>query len=1273
VKPHDIPLVRRILLWTTYASPKLKISALLEVVAIEEDDDRIDPEARVDEEQVLQFCSSLIRKRHDFFELAHFSVQEYLEKIGDVNLIDYQYHTNPRLHLAKACLRFLCLSDFDRPPPVTAEEMEEVISQHAFLESATMTWLDYAGSNLEHVGLYGQIQCLFQPKRSYNFMIYAVVMLRGLHEECYDCFEDQANFSTDLQKTIEMATSGDFGPLHVAALLGLPEICEWLLAEGYDVNQGSPFGSPIECSVFGPFCSVWRYLGYRDDIDTRTVQDSIDEMGKGMQEKTIVALLSAGGNCKMTVPGGIPLWSAGLSISKSKNYGPLFSILVKHGMPVQEDTMQELQMVEDKNIFEPLLQVIQDVKDLSITTEQRDEIRTLGIQMGIGTVSSLLRGESISLKQLSNLAEHAISYDQLDIIQPLFEHPAFAMDMELPGIDGTILHLAARRHSVKVMHALLDLGFEPSRPDSQGRTVLQESATLQNDSIMRRLVENPKCIRPDNDGRTVWHEAARSGTSRTLELLIEQYGTSCPDIHLVSAHGRTPLLEAVISGNETTSLLLLGLTQEIDRAVMDWKLGYYCVSHGLSKVLQKLIQSGVNLALYFESQQSALHFLTIKTPIHLLESLLENGMDPDEQDLNGKSAIHTFLDGSRHTELAWAELGLGMDVDYLPSEILEKLVTPEGAVLKDRHGFVPWYYYCTKYVTRVLAVCTHREHQYGPVSQDARKALAGFVDVGQELVKKGALAGFDGENKIQSALSLLVENCLNTVKQPPEVRATLQATFKAIAKLLVHILDDLALSTPATGSAQFTRLLIWAIQNREDVLSKVLLDYGADVHARSNFYHGHNAIETVCFITDVGQDMFETVLQYAKVDALNEKDWAGKSPIHYLCEQAWKDRKEILGKLNILLKFGVDPNARSGVNQITPVHIVALKGDVEAFRSLIQHRASVHLYSQYGWGVVLYAILSNSIDMVNELVEKIDDSEQWKRKVFMSAPWDRNSNLSGCSAFHIAATVSKDMLELLAGSGHYEDIHETNDDGYTPLHLASASHHGATTEWLISHGANFDAATTNGMTALHLALSSGNLSALKALVEAGAQFKADKMGRTPESVVPAHQLTEVLHLLQDLKVSDHVLQNLRKYKDTQDIFSAIRSGHLDSCRMIMEKGKSWQTAQSPECNTCTALGLALIEEKWDIMDLLLENGVTLGGPVCAKQFPCIYPYMSVIHVAVAKPAYNSRLQRLLEISLTHQDHWVWDSLNLFHVAAYYNPPSIDILISHVRKNQDILM
>jgi ankyrin repeat protein len=1276
VKPHDIPLVRRVLLWTTYASPPLEISALLDVVSIEEDDDRIDPEARVDEEQVLQFCSSLIRKRYGRFELAHFSVQEYLEKIGDVNLIDYQYHTNPRLHLAKACLRFLCLSDFDRPPPVTVDEMEEIAPQHSFLKSATMTWLKYADSHLEDVGLYAQIQCLFQPKRSYNFLIYAVVMLYGLLEQYYDSWEDEAEFHTDLQKTIEMATSGDFGPLHVAASLGLTEICEWLLAEGCDVNQGSPFGLPIECSVFGSFFSVWRHLGNRDDVDFELLDDSVDEMGTGMQEKTIVALLSAGGDCKMTASGSIPLCSAGLSISISKNNGPLFSILVEHGMPIQLDTMQDLQSIDDKNILEPLLQVIQDVKDLSITTEQRDEIRNLGIQKGIGTVSSLLRGESTSLEQLSNLAKHAISYDQLDIIQPLFEHPAFAIDMELPGIDGTILHFAARRHSVKVLHALLDLGFDPSRLDSDGRTVLQESATLQNDSIMRRLVENPKCIRPDNDGRTVWHEAARSGTSRTLELLIEEYGTSCPDMHLVSVHGRTPLLEAVISGNETTSLLLLDLSQENDRAVMDWKLGHYCVSHGLSKVLHKLIQSGVNLAPHSETQQSALHFLTERTPIPLLESLLENGMDPDEQDLNGKSAIHTFLDGSRHTELAWAELGLGMGVDYLPSEILEKLVTPEGAVLKDRDGFVPWYYYCTKYVTRVLAVCTHVEHWYPFVSQDTSKALAGFEDVSQELVKKGALAGFDGENKIQSAFSLLVENCLNTATQPPKVGPTLQATFNAIANLLVRILDNLALSSPATGCVQLTRLLIWAIQNREDVLSKALLDYGVDVHARSNFYDGRNAIEMVCFITNVGQDMFETVLKYAKVDALNEKDWAGKSPIHYLCEQAQidqKDRKEFLGKLNILLKFEVDPNARRRVDGRTPVDIVALNGDVEAFRCLMQHRASVRLYNQYGWGVVVNAILSDSINMVNELVKQIDDSEQWKRRINRSAPWNGNLNLSGCSAFHLAATVSKDMLEILVGSGHYEDIHKTNDAGYTPLHLASASHHGATTEWLISHGADLNAATTDGMTALHFAVSSGNLSSVEALVKAGALFTADKMGRTPESVVPAHLLTEVLHLLQNLKVSDHVLQNLRRYQDTQDVFSAIRSGHLDSCRMIMEKDISWKTARSPECNTCTALGLALIEEKWDIVDLLIENGVSLNEPVCASHFPCIYPYMPVVHVAVAKPGCNSRLQKSLEISLTQQDHWVWGSLTPFHVAAYYNPPSIDILISHVRKNQDILM
>lgn len=85
---------------------------------------------------------------------------------------------------------------------------------------------------------------------------------------------------------------GEATALHLAAMLGIPEICEWLVEEGHDVNRHSVFGSPLRCAVLttelfrnGP---VWS-------IDTIAIPD-IRSQSRDRQLITVDLLLNAGCN-----------------------------------------------------------------------------------------------------------------------------------------------------------------------------------------------------------------------------------------------------------------------------------------------------------------------------------------------------------------------------------------------------------------------------------------------------------------------------------------------------------------------------------------------------------------------------------------------------------------------------------------------------------------------------------------------------------------------------------------------------------------------------------------------------------------------------------------------------------------------------------------------------------------------------------------------------------------------------------------------------------------
>lgn len=76
-------LVQRVLTWIICSKKPLTTKQLLEAVSIEDSDTILERDAMPDEEGILLWCSSLIRKTTDGWtlELAHFTVEEFLAAI----------------------------------------------------------------------------------------------------------------------------------------------------------------------------------------------------------------------------------------------------------------------------------------------------------------------------------------------------------------------------------------------------------------------------------------------------------------------------------------------------------------------------------------------------------------------------------------------------------------------------------------------------------------------------------------------------------------------------------------------------------------------------------------------------------------------------------------------------------------------------------------------------------------------------------------------------------------------------------------------------------------------------------------------------------------------------------------------------------------------------------------------------------------------------------------------------------------------------------------
>ena len=106
--PDRADLGKRILLWIIHATRPLRVQELRHAIAIEDNDEEIDPDGLLDAEEFTSFCAGLVivDRRRGLFSLVHPTTQEYFDKHKDV-LFPVGHE-----HIAATCITYLCMKPF---------------------------------------------------------------------------------------------------------------------------------------------------------------------------------------------------------------------------------------------------------------------------------------------------------------------------------------------------------------------------------------------------------------------------------------------------------------------------------------------------------------------------------------------------------------------------------------------------------------------------------------------------------------------------------------------------------------------------------------------------------------------------------------------------------------------------------------------------------------------------------------------------------------------------------------------------------------------------------------------------------------------------------------------------------------------------------------------------------------------------------------------------------------------------------------------------------
>ncbi|KAF4982357.1 hypothetical protein FZEAL_2009 [Fusarium zealandicum] len=255
-------MVQMCLQFIAHAEPKLTILQLQQAVSTPAAPGAfLDKSNTVSEQEISRRCSSLIRKSQDgeYFEFAHFSVQEFLENEDALSQpVDlHKYFTTNSIsytQLAAQCLRFLQLENFSRQATITDDEIELQCfsnSMYPFYDYAATFTAESMTKYTDDSVVLGLAKALFHPSKTAQFVIWSIKVFNSFLQRLgtleMRCLNEESEDNSDVGTVPEEAylracktiLDTDFTPLHMAAALKLPEICRFLIDQGVPVNARS--------------------------------------------------------------------------------------------------------------------------------------------------------------------------------------------------------------------------------------------------------------------------------------------------------------------------------------------------------------------------------------------------------------------------------------------------------------------------------------------------------------------------------------------------------------------------------------------------------------------------------------------------------------------------------------------------------------------------------------------------------------------------------------------------------------------------------------------------------------------------------------------------------------------------------------------------------------------------------------------------------------------------------------------------------------------------
>ncbi len=1062
-------LVQRTLRVIVHSNTSLSIAALCEAVSINVGDKIFDRDAVPHEDEILRYCSSLVRRSavRPGLELAHFTVKEFLLGLEECPSPEFRrFHIQPvdtNVYLAEVCLTYLNLQDFSHLNFTGEGASQHYEREYAFREYAVKFWMEHSRNNMSQATILSLIQKLLHPMKPNAFLNWALEYAQYTYNEgTARYFNKRDDFEALL-----LIYRSSASPLHFAAMLALPSICDWLVKNGCRVNQQSGFGSPLHCALLGPVAIEIPLSGHSIKIGCLDYRNG--HAYQGMIDSTVEIILAAGADVHCPYSNQCPSISP-LYIAFCREYWTTITALRKKGALMDRNTASKLRWHYGFKVG--------GKKPLHNMSEFRlAKLRDFALESDT-YVDKSVEGSSFSDRCAS--LRIAAEFGQVGIVKSILHNTSFDINAVDNGSGCTALHYAAATDHAEIVELLLDYNVDCSVIDDKGNIALHHSVRSGGWHCLSMLLkQNPNVSLKTHTGFSVWHLAAKEDNIKALEAL-ERYMVRCKRSTITVA-------QDIHSGSHT--------------------------SNGFAEPSEPIY--------FYKGQDIAIRSLDGATPVHVaaragsvraLGFFIDNGFDTNALTSDGSSALHCAVENANivSDDIVRLLLEVGVDPQRARLDGMAPIHVLIESILKANE---PWLSDEQRSVLHRFARCAVTLHQSNTDSLTALHQICQtssrfestlLMPVVKILLRHGADPQDPdglGRTAFNSIVDKWKEGCPRGVATGSNGILHLSEWREVISWFLASVTNGDALSKMCNDPW----LLFLSIRFREEGLAHNLLDGSHDVDSKADRRTLLSAIQAACRY-GCSHSLLEKLINKSRLRSEVTRLHFGL--IHSACAS---DHTTSVSIVVQLLRAGIDPNGRS-IGGVTALMVAARTRNPALIDTLLSHHADPFITDNRGWSMVHHACESGDVDVLPILKSlSLDWTATVRAKI--GRRW-----LSDVTALHIAASREDPrILKFILDNECVPNIDSTAQSTSTALFVASYMGRKQNVTLLLFRDADAtirESSSPLARSPLHVAAELGHTEVAMAFVNHGCDtLIKDRLSLTPELIARRGKHLELANLL----------------------------------------------------------------------------------------------------------------------------------------------------------------